>query len=422
MTIDQHDSYNFLLPTHEVGSMRKLNATILALQGRTIPSEHLEEIRFWWPKLELGDPEESVSLLLNRPSNGHDLEDWQIEVLKLRLRFNIRFLESTGLDYVYSGEAWRREMYEHAARDIDGIHLENEHVRSFDDRFYKPGVRIKGVGIQRKKPIYLEELKYSQKIAQKPLRLCFTGPYTIFNWTISSSNDSQFLFDLVDNVFIPESKEAIEAGSEFITFDEPAYTTIPDDREIYNEAYDRLFKSIGGFARDHNTRLGFHTCFSNRYDILYEDLPAIPWDFSSLEYANRDVKTLGTSHSDRAAYKEGLDSIVQVFNEGSRCKFALGVLEVHADRHFTEEELSQETAYNQLSNLVRDRLLYQTRYLYDELGEDGTFLLLSAPDCGLRPVGRFTVLHTMLSAMVNGTKEARTVLSEELDLPSNKTI
>ena len=109
------------------------------------------------------------SLLLKRPTNTKDLEEWEWEVLKIRLRFNVRLLESTGLDLVFSGEAWRREMYEHAAKDIDGIYLEEEHIRSFDDRFYKPGVRVKGVNVQRKKTIYLEELEYTQKIARKPL-------------------------------------------------------------------------------------------------------------------------------------------------------------------------------------------------------------------------------------------------------------
>ncbi|MFX0206745.1 MAG: hypothetical protein ACFFDT_12230 [Candidatus Hodarchaeota archaeon] len=423
MTTDQHDSFNLLLPTHEIGSMRKLNATILALQGREIPEAHLEEVRFWWSKLELGDPEDTISLLLSRPSNGgNDLQNWEMDVLKLRLRFNLRFLESTGLDFVFSGEAWRREMYEHAAKDINGIYLEKEHIRSFDDRFYKPGVRVKDVEINRKKPIYIDEFEYTQKHAKKPLRFCFTGPYTIFNWTITASSDSQFLFDLVDNVFIPETKEAIKAGARFITSDEPAYTTIPDDRDIYNEAYRKYFKGVGRYAKENNCRLGFHTCFSHRYDILFEDLPRTPWDFASLEYANRDSKSLGTSHTDRPSYKEGLESALRIYDEGNRCKLALGVLEVHADRHFSDKEMEAGTAYTRLRELVRDRLLYQARYLYENLGEEGPYLLLTAPDCGLRPVQRLNALHTMLNAMVDGAHEARTLLMNEYDLPLYRTI
>ncbi|MHA2227431.1 MAG: hypothetical protein ACXAC8_19600 [Candidatus Hodarchaeales archaeon] len=419
----KNDPFNQLLPTHEVGSMRKLNASVLALQGRKIPPEHLEEVRYWWPKLEIGDPEEYISLLLKRPSeNKTDIKEWELEVLKQRLIFNVRFLEDTGLDFVFSGEAWRREMYEHAAQDINGIYLENEHVRSFDDRFYKPGVRIKDVKVGRKKGIYIDELEFTQQVATKPLRFCFTGPYTIYNWSITQSNDTQFLFDLVDNVFIPETIEAIKVGAKFITTDEPAYTTIPDDREIYTDAYRRYFKGIGSLAKEQNCKIGFHTCFSHRYDILFEDIPIVPWDYGSLEYANRDAKTLGTSHSDRPSYKEAIENCIQLYNEGNRCKLALGILEVHAGRQFSEEDFKSGVAYNHLRDLMRDRLLYQTRCLYDEFGEEGAFLLLSAPDCGLRPVQKLTNLHTMLSAMVDGTKKARSVLMDELQLPSSKSI
>jgi methionine synthase II (cobalamin-independent) len=416
----QNDYFNRLLPTHEVGSMRKLNATILALQGRKIPKNHLDEVHYWWSKLKLGDSEEFISLLLNRPDEKSvDFQHWQIEVLKSRLIFNIRFLENTGLDFVYTGEAWRREMYEHAAKEIEGIYLEKEHIRSFDDRFYKPGVRIKGPKVRRKKPIYIDEFEYAKTIARKPLRLCFTGPYTIFNWTINPSSDYQFLFDLVDDVFIPETIEAIKSGARFITSDEPAYTTIPDDREIYKEVYQRFFKGIRRYVTDNDVKIGFHTCFSDRYDILFEDLPAIPWAYGSLEYANTDLKSLGTSHNDRPSYRRGLEMYQKAYNEGSRCKLALGVLEVHANRQFSNEDLQKGVAYHQLSSLIRDRLLYQSRYLIDELGEEGIFLLMAAPDCGLRPVNRLEDLHIMLSSLVEGTNQARSILTNEFDfLPS----
>ncbi|MFW9856174.1 MAG: hypothetical protein ACFFFG_14075 [Candidatus Thorarchaeota archaeon] len=417
-----NNTFNTLLPTHEVGSMRKLNATIIALQGRKIPTEHIDEIGYWWPRLNLGDPEEAISLLQNRPGTKDDLPDWELEVLKLRLRFNVRFLESTGLDYIFTGEAWRREMYEHVAKDIDGIYLEQEHVRSFDDRFYKPGVRVKDLEVRRKSSIYKDEFEFAKTIAERPLRFCFTGPYTTFNWTIKSSIDDQFLFDLVDNVFVPEVKEVIGAGAGYVTADEPAYTTIPGDREIYLEAYERFFKGIRSAVKNHGTRIGFHTCFSDSYDVLFSDLPKLPWDYASLEYANRDLKINGTAPAERPSFKEGVERVVNAFNEGSRCKYALGVLEVHADRHYTKEEIQSGAASKQISALARDRLIYTARALYDQLGDRGPFLVMAAPDCGLRPVNRLENLHMMLSAMCKGTKEARTILQNELDLPETENL
>jgi methionine synthase II (cobalamin-independent) len=282
-------------------------------------------------------------------------------------------------------------------------------------------VRVKDVKIDRRNPIYIEEFENARRITNVPLRFCFTGPYTTFNWTIKPSDDYQFLFDLVDNVFIPEIRDVIKRGAEFITSDEPAYTTFPTDREVYIEAYQRFFQGIKGLVKERNTRIGFHTCFSDRYDILFEDLHKLPWAYGSLEYANRDAKTLGTSHSERSSFKGGIEYMIEAYNAGSRCKLSLGVLEVHADRRFTEEELKSGEAYTKLRQLIRDRLIYQTKYLYDELGEDGAFSIMAAPDCGLRPVNRLTDLHLMLSSLVDGTKEARATLLDELDLPNYKS-
>ncbi|MHA2096368.1 MAG: hypothetical protein ACW98F_17235 [Candidatus Hodarchaeales archaeon] len=101
---------------------------------------------------------------------------------------------------------------------------------------------------------------------------------------------------------------------------------------------------------------------------------------------------------------------------------ALGILEVHADRHFSEEEVISGKAKQQLRELVRDRLLYQARFLEGKLGEVGPFLLLAAPDCGLRPVRKLNDLHMMLSAMVEGTHDARSSLQHELGLPTYQSI
>ncbi len=72
--------------------------------------------------------------------------------------------------------------------------------------------------------------------------------------------------------------------------------------------------------------------------------------------------------------------------------------------------------------MIRDRLIYQVKSLYDELGEEGAFLIMAAPDCGLRPVNRLTDLHLMLSSMVDGTKDARNILKKDLNLPTYKNL
>ncbi|MFX0116706.1 MAG: hypothetical protein ACFFB3_19315 [Candidatus Hodarchaeota archaeon] len=417
-------AFERLFPTHEVGSMRKLNATILALQRKRIPTIHLEEVRYWWEQLGITDlnVEKFIQLLRDPPSAEVELPEWERQILQGRLLFNIRLLESTGLDFVYTGEAFRREMYEHFAQDILGIFLEDHHIRSFDDRFYRPGVRMAESPIKRKHPISLEEFEYAKQVARRPLRLCLTGPYTIYDWTIKEQNSEELFFELIKNVYIPETLDAIKAGAQLISLDEPANTTKPYERELFLEGYKEFFRSIGSKARDNNVKLGFHTCFSDNYKLLFEDLPEIPWDCGSLEVANRDLKGRGTSDETRPAFKEALDMMVEAYNNGCRTKLTLGVLEVHADKRFAQNEILSGSAEKELRNIIRDRVVYMGEYLYHHLGEDGPYYLMVGPDCGLRSVNDFKVLQMMLRAMVDGATEARNILMNRLSLPEYRQI
>lgn len=412
-------AFDRLFPTHEVGSMRKLNATILALQRKPIARVHLDEIHYWWDHLGVKKPgaDEFIHLLTHLPSSAAEIPEWETRILRGRLLFNIRLLESTGLDFIYTGEAFRREMYEHFAKDILGIHLEDHHIRSFDDRFYRPGVRIAGRKTERRQPISIEEFEYAKQVAQKPLRLCLTGPYTIYDWTIKEQGSEEFFFELIKNVYVPEVLDAIKAGAQFISLDEPANTTKPYERELYLEGYKEFFQSVGGTARGNNVKLGFHTCFSDNYKQLFEDLPEIAWDFGSLEVANRDLKSLGTTDTARPAFKETLDMMVEAYNNGCRTKLTLGVLEVHADKRFAQNDILSGTAEKELRMLIRDRIIYMGEYLYNQLGELGPYHLMIGPDCGLRPVSDFKALRVMLQAMVGGATDARTTIMSRYDLP-----
>ena len=411
---DPHATYNSLFPTHEVGSIRKLNATVLALQRRPLTDASKKEVDYWWPRLGLGDPKTLYNLLDQRPKEGTPaFNDWEHRVLTERLRFNIKFLESTGLDFVYTGEALRREMYEAIAMYVDGIILEKEHVRSFDDRFYKPGVLVANATVSRHQSIYSDEYKLAKQHAKHVLRFCLTGPYTVFDWTIKGANSDDFIFELVKNVFIPETIEIIKAGAKYITSDEPAYTTKPSERELYLQAYQEYYNGIKEVLHDHDAKFGFHTCFSDSYDTLFEDLPKIPWDYASLEFANRDLKTPGTSPTARPAYAQVMPLVENAINEGAKTKYTLGVLEVHAAQQFSPAAPKSSQSDSGLATVIRDRLIFQGNYLFDKFGKDGLRYILSGPDCGLRPVADFDTLHFMLKSLVEGTKAARTLFKEK---------
>ena len=226
-------------------------------------------------------------------------------------------------------------------------------------------------------------------------------------------NSDEFIFDMVKNVFVPETIEIIKAGAKYITSDEPAYTTKPSERELYIEAYKEYFKGIKETVHEYNAKIGFHTCFSDSYDILFEDLPQLPWDYASLEFANRDLKTPGTTDAARPAYAEILPYIDRAIDAGAKTKYTLGVLEVHADQHFTAEALKSGQAEKHLQAVIRDRIIYQANHFYNKYGSEGLKYILVGPDCGLRPVSELDTLHLLLRTMVSAAKEARTLFQDK---------
>ena len=406
-TENPHQSFNRLLATHDIGSIRKLNSTVLALQGRDITEHAIEETKEWWERLNLGDSENFIKLILNRPFDTDKVLEWSEKVLEGRLRFNIRFLEQTGLDFVYTGESWRKEMYHHFASQINGIFLEDTYIRSFDDRFYQPGVQIMGEEVKRPHPICIDEFKAAYQFTTKPLRLCLTGPYTVYDWTIKETNQEDFFIDLIDNVYVQELKDCIEAGARMISLDEPAYTTKPYEQELFIEGYRRLFKAIESQQREKNVKIGFHTCYSDHYDILFEDLPLLPWDFCSVEAANRDKTRFNENSNDMKVYRDMVKLYTQALEGGSNAKITIGVLEVHSPFFLSITNISKVDMWNLLRKLIYKRIKTQVNLIQDSIGEEGVRKLFIGPDCGLRGISNWNDLFWMLRTMVLAANEVR---------------
>jgi len=298
-------------------------------------------------------------------------------------------------------------MYHHFASQINGIFLEDTYVRSFDDRFYQPGVQITGDDVKRRCPICVDEFHAASQFTSKPLRLCLTGPYTVYDWTIKERDQQNFFIDLIDNVYVQEIKDCIEAGARMISLDEPAYTTKPYEQELFIEGYRRLFKAIESQKREKNVKIGFHTCYSDHYDILFEDLPLLPWDFCSVEAANRDTTRFEKQSSDMKVYRDMIKMYKQALDGGSDAKITIGVLEVHSPFFLDITDISKVEIWNLLRKLIYRRIKMQIKLIQEFIGEEGVRNLFIGPDCGLRGISRWDDLFEMLRAMVLAANDVR---------------
>jgi 5-methyltetrahydropteroyltriglutamate--homocysteine methyltransferase len=196
------------------------------------------------------------------------------------------------------------------------------------------------------------------------------------------------MFDLIDELFIPETIKLLQAGANWIQMDEPALTTHPEHVDTFVDAWNYWVSKIHPYTQS-NTVLSLHNCFSN-YDLLWPILPELDnLGAFTLEYANRDTWELGRDASTRKAYHDPERIMRELYGSetGFKARAALGVLPVHTD-HITNAEL------------IRDRLLYINSII------GNPELVLGAPDCGLRQRS-LQVSHELLENLHHGAELAR---------------
>lgn len=377
------------LATMEIGSLSKPAWRVKAHRGEPVSEADLGEAEAWGRRLGIVGYGALLEALRAPDSPGR-----RRAALEWSAIYAIRLLESAGLDVVFDGEQWRREMYEHAIASIEGFAFLGE-VRSFDNKYYRKAACIDRP--RRAKPIYLEEFLFAKSVAHRPLKVPVTGPYTLADWSFDEyyrrawgarakgiraqreGAKRDFVMDLAREVLRPELQGLAAAGAEWIQIDEPAATTHPGEweMELFVEAFNEATAGLP-------CKVSLHNCYSD-YSLLAEWAPELKGCCQiSLEFANRDSRRLGTSASDRPGY-----GALRAFEEaGYRGSYGLGVIDVHTD--FVEPP-----------ELVRDRILHAL----DAIGGDPR-RIQPCPDCGLR-TRTWEVALAKLRALVEGAGMAR---------------
>ncbi|MBN1682640.1 hypothetical protein JW865_03710 [Candidatus Bathyarchaeota archaeon] len=370
-----------LFQTYEIGSLAKHNWRLKGYSGSKITEKDISELVYWGKKLDI-DYEPLIKLLkTDSPHKRQEVVNWSA-------LYAIKLFEKVGLDYVYSGEQWREEMYAHVIKNLSGFQFSGW-IKSFDYRYFRKAAVIDKV--KYKDPFYIDEFNYIKSVAKNELKVPITGPYTLIEWSFNeyyykkNSNiknlkerklvsRKEFIFDIVDEALRPEFKKLIEAGVKWIQIDEPAITTHPnkEEMELFVEAWNRL---VSGF----NCTFSLHNCFSD-YKLLAKYVSNLKnCSQLSLEFANRDNKKVGTK---RPAY----DDLKDFEDHGYKGAYAPGFLNVHTDEIASPE-------------VIRDRILY----VADIVGKERTWV---SPDCGLR-TRSWEITYKKLDNMIKGANLAR---------------
>ncbi|MFB6302138.1 MAG: methionine synthase [Haloferacaceae archaeon] len=194
--------------------------------------------------------------------------------------------ERAGIDVVVDGEMRREEMVEYFAERIDGYEF-NGPVKVWGHNYFdKPSV-VSPVAYDE--PWLVDEFEFTSSVAERPVKVPITGPYTLASWSFDEvyGSEADLAYDLADLVN-QEIEGLVEAGARYIQIDEPALATTPDDHAIVGECLERI---VAGLPDD--VRIGLHVCYGD-YSRIYPEILEFPIDEFDVELCNGDYEQIET--------------------------------------------------------------------------------------------------------------------------------
>ncbi|MCS7142710.1 MAG: hypothetical protein NZ920_02800 [Aigarchaeota archaeon] len=368
-----------LFPTQEIGSLKK--APFLR---RTITDLQLREVRYWGELLNVENYQRLQDALSRGNYNEKELYDWAA-------LYAIRFFESAGLDVVWDGEQRRSEMYEYAMEQMANIRFVGR-VKVWDLETYNKASVTGEISLRERRQI--EEFLFAKKHARREVKIPLTGPYTLTDWSfdeyyVNARRDIadvrerlkrsriDLLYDVARKGVAPLIEELYRLGARRIQIDEPALTTKEDEVETFVDVFNEMRRGIDAVFT-------VHICYSD-YSLLFPHILELKAEELSIECANRDRASLGTSKDVRTGYE-----ILRLFREsGFDKRIVLGTIDVHTDFIETPE-------------LVRDRIIYASRVI------GNADQIVPSNDCGLR-TRRWEVAWEKELSLVKGANLAREI-------------
>ncbi|HEX2851712.1 MAG TPA: cobalamin-independent methionine synthase II family protein [Opitutaceae bacterium] len=234
---------------------------------------------------------------LKKPS----LTDTEVAAL---VQWAARDQASLGLDTITDGEGYRENMYYFYQRRLDGLSFENMPKKVFGTAGF--GIECARVVGEIKNPRC--QLARWWKIARDNapasvrVKQTVTGPHVLARFSVNERPDlypdEQALCRAYAKILSQELTAVIDAGCDFVQFDEPMWTESPEQAPWAADILNELIDSLKGRAR-----IGLHVCGGNprrkrvyftRYHDLVPAFAKVKIDEVSLEHCtlSYDLMTL----------------------------------------------------------------------------------------------------------------------------------
>ena len=210
------------------------------------------------------------------------------------IRWAVEDQVSLGLEIVSDGEGYRENMYWFYQKRMDGITMEDMAYKSFGEAGC--GIECARLGGELGETRWQLANKWKAAREAAPadvlVKQTVTGPHMLSRFTVNERPDLYEDGIAVARAFVDvlarELSEVVDAGCEYIQFDEPVLTLSPDEADwaadVLNELIDKLPSHV---------RKAVHICGGNphrrrvyfgKYTDMTEGLARLKIDEISLEH------------------------------------------------------------------------------------------------------------------------------------------
>ena len=195
---------------------------------------------------------------LKKPSVSHD------DALEM-IRWAVRDQVSLGLEVITDGEGYRENMYWFYQMRLGGVSTEAMAYKSFGEAGF--GIDCARVTGKIANPEWrlAEKWRAAREAAPDGVRVkqTVTGPHMLARFSVNERldlyPDDTALAEAYASVLEDELREVIDAGCEYIQFDEPVWTEAPNETEWAANVLNRLIERLP------RVRVALHVCGGNAY-------------------------------------------------------------------------------------------------------------------------------------------------------------
>jgi 5-methyltetrahydropteroyltriglutamate--homocysteine methyltransferase len=137
--------------------------------------------------------------------------------------------ESAGIDIVTDGEQTRRHFVTTFIESLDGVDFEHKRTVRIRNR-YDADVPVVVGKVARKRPVYVEDIRYLRSQTKHRIKATLPGPMTMVDTLYNDHYRSrEKLAREFAAILNQEARELERAGADVIQFDEPAFNVYMDE-------------------------------------------------------------------------------------------------------------------------------------------------------------------------------------------------